>query len=658
MINKKMAMRFGSALIFESVLLMTSLLLMLICLAGNVHAAENIPCNLLDIEHAVLLNSYIRPGESGEWILSHSSGSVKTLVMPVKGGVTYTFTRKNETSRLSMGCGSELWRDNGDHVLLNGLYSEDHSRGSITVPPEGKYLYIYFYRENSDRSFQDTIVEAMVTEGEGSAGYTPYSLNSIRDEFYTRDRIFGISFNLQDSLPECSRIENSQGLESEAFDNIYPWAGMKRCNVRLENGEKIITYEGEEGFAVDGSNGNVMVEIPVFYVRRERTQDTERWMLSGTAQDGFEVHPWFRNADGTTDDFRYYGAYKASSDGSGIFSASGKVPYSNTGCDSRYFPELLDQSGFQRNNIEAYSALQYLFLIEYATRDSQSVFNGGTYSPYFLGGDAAGYRKILGIRDNELVLLKGVGISGNSFGYFSRGMQIYIGLTPSEGTVRTITGVREDARYLYFKVDGDPIDFSKDLVCGGTAQITGSTDSLEPHSGCARGQDHHVASFRYRYIEDPWGGIWEMLDGIKLRNGKYYVTSRDHYQEEDLQLWQPLSYAAPMVQANDHDGFNWIKTMGFDPDRPVVALPSELFEDEGRRLSMITDAGTLVGLNILLRGDAYYADAFYSSSDTENTFVPVIGGAWDHHENAGLFCMRFLPENIALNWLYGERITL
>ena len=649
--------RNGRSALLSAAAMAVLTLLILFCQTKNVCASENTACNLLDTEHAILLNSYIRNGESGEWILSHSSGSVKTLVMPVKSGITYTFTRKNETSRLSMGCGSELWKDNSDHVLLNGLYSADRRCASITVPPEGKYLYIYFYRENSDRSFQDAAAEAMLTEGEGSDTYVPYSLDRIRDEFYTRDKIFGISFRTQDTDPECSRIESSQGLESGMFDHIYPWSGMKLCNVRVENGEKVITCYGEEGFSQDGSNGNVMVEIPAFYVHRERTDDMERWMLSGSEQDGFELHPWFRNADGTKADFRYYGAYKASSDGTGIFSASGRIPVSNAGHDSRYFRDLFAQGGFARNNLEAYSALQYLFMIEYATRNSQSIFNGSTFCPYFLGGEAAGYRRVLGIRDNEIVLRKGCGVSGNSFQFFSRGMQLYIGTTPDDGTVRTITAVRSDARYLYFRLDGDPIAFTKDLVCGGTAPVTGSTDSLASPSGRARGRDSHVASFRYRYIEDPWGGIWELLDGIRLKDGKYYITDQEHYSQEDLAAWQQLSYDAPMVDASDHDRFNWIRAMGYDSARPLAALPCELFDDEGRTLTMQTDAGEVVARGISLRGEACYADAFYSSSNTELVFIPAVGGAWDHHENAGIFCMRFLPENMSLHYLYGERIT-
>ena len=44
---------------------------------------------------------------------------------------------------------------------------------------------------------------------------------------------------------------------------------MIRCNgYYTELGNFIVTaYEGEPGFALDGSNGNVWVEIPKFYIK-------------------------------------------------------------------------------------------------------------------------------------------------------------------------------------------------------------------------------------------------------------------------------------------------------------------------------------------------------------------------------------------------------
>ena len=44
---------------------------------------------------------------------------------------------------------------------------------------------------------------------------------------------------------------------------------MKRCNIRTNiNGATIVTYEGEDGFSLDGTNGNVFVRIPKFTIRR------------------------------------------------------------------------------------------------------------------------------------------------------------------------------------------------------------------------------------------------------------------------------------------------------------------------------------------------------------------------------------------------------
>ena len=52
------------------------------------------------------------------------------------------------------------------------------------------------------------------------------------------------------------------------FDRVYPWSQIRRCNVRFDSDSLVIVYDNEPGFALDGSNGDVMVRIPKFYVEK------------------------------------------------------------------------------------------------------------------------------------------------------------------------------------------------------------------------------------------------------------------------------------------------------------------------------------------------------------------------------------------------------
>ena len=106
-------------------------------------------------------------------------------------------------------------------------------------------------------------------------------------------KILGIEFD--DSIPnggerricDASEMHNDYVVGSvfqinggiNDFDNAYPFGAMRLCNLKLENGKKVITYEGEAGFDRTGVSGNVMVEIPKFYSCREKSGTIERWMI-------------------------------------------------------------------------------------------------------------------------------------------------------------------------------------------------------------------------------------------------------------------------------------------------------------------------------------------------------------------------------------------
>lgn len=654
--------------------------------ASDVAAIEKIVSskntyNLLDTENMIVINSYINNTTNK---LLHSTGNVKTLALAVTAGKTYTFSRKNAGSRLILGCGTALWTDDNDHDLLNTVYSSDNTTyGTITVPTGGNYLYVFYYRAASDSNYNATIEEAMIVEGTVIPEYAPHTVLDVEkymlpddvvsdiakgvtayntsaaslNRWSTRSMTFGVEFNLASSAPAGTRIADAFGRNSSDFDDIFPWCDMRRCKITVSNGKKSIIYDGDANF--DNNGGDVFVEIPAFYVCREKIGSNEKWLISGTEKGGFELHPWFKNEDGTKAEFRYYGAYKASVSSGVVKSVSGALPYNHGSENFEAFMTSLSGTGYKRNDIYALSALQFLFVIEYATRNGQSIYNGSTYNPYF-GTASPTYdlEAIISITNNQIKLAKGSQVSGNSFAYYSAGMQVYIGTSTSDGFVRNVTAITTDSDYVYITVDGAAITFTSGLRCAGCAQKTGKTDGLETPSGYAD-EDSHVAAFRYRYIENPWGTIWEVLDGLKAQNNAWYITTPSHYRESALTNWEALGYTyqvpASAPSTTDHSSDNWIQEMGFDTDHRAIALPETVFTDSGTTVDISTDAGVLVRSGVTIRGQQYYCDAFYNNTNSSLT-VPTIGGGWDHHENAGPFCMRMLTATTTA-WLYGERLT-
>ena len=214
--------------------------------------------------------------------------------------------------------------------------------------------------------------------------------------------VYGVQFDFEDQV--ATRLYNAVGKESADFDAIYPWAGMRRCN--LKDGQ-IMCYEGDEGYIEDGSNGDVMVEIPKFWykvvpVELEDAASGEgqqivnaKWLISNTQRESFKVHPAFIR-DGHEVNYIYIGAYESCAyDVSGnVYDIDNNITLDYTqdyACSiigalpcmkSVVFDDaraLCTNKGakYDMLSIEALSVLQFLLLIEYASFNSQACVGTG-----------------------------------------------------------------------------------------------------------------------------------------------------------------------------------------------------------------------------------------------------------------------------------------
>jgi hypothetical protein len=112
---------------------------------------------------------------------------------------------------------------------------------------------------------------------------------------------YGVHVNFEEQ--EFNRILKAKDMQQADFNRAFPWAGIRRCN--MKDGA-VVCYEDEPIYAEDGSNGDVMVEIPKFYycmvpVRLEASDADEadqqiaeaKWMIAPRHVEGFKVHPAF-----------------------------------------------------------------------------------------------------------------------------------------------------------------------------------------------------------------------------------------------------------------------------------------------------------------------------------------------------------------------------
>jgi hypothetical protein len=165
---------------------------------------------------------------------------------------------------------------------------------------------------------------------------------------------------------------------------------------------------------LDGTDGQVMVEIPAFYTRREVSGTYITWSISPVPLPGFTLHPAFTK-DGVDVPFRYYGAYDAcvydvststyisglnwdnnsgagngvevdvtASTGDVLASVSGIYPM--VGLQRAEFRTIAANrgSGWRQVDWTLWSAVQLLYLIEYQTFFSQNILGAGNTNGSYL----------------------------------------------------------------------------------------------------------------------------------------------------------------------------------------------------------------------------------------------------------------------------------
>lgn len=171
----------------------------------------------------------------------------------------------------------------------------------------------------------------------------------------------GLSVDFADPEPSDSIAASS----ISPFDSVMPWAGMKRYNVI--NGE--ISYsQDDDGFSQ--KDYDTVVYIPTFYFRAEKNTSKKRWTwaISPTAQDGYTKHP----GSG-----RYIGRYHTSGSADDMFSKSGTKPLGNLGQDDYRRCSHNKGDRWYMLDLATWSAVQMLYLVEYANFDSQTTLGTG-----------------------------------------------------------------------------------------------------------------------------------------------------------------------------------------------------------------------------------------------------------------------------------------
>lgn len=221
---------------------------------------------------------------------------------------------------------------------------------------------------------------------------------------YIFDAPMGIQWN--QSTDTYVRTGNLAGKTLAVGDAFLPIHSRIRGCVMLDSGA--VSYylkstdwaykEDGTSSVLTGADGQVMVEIPKFYYKYTGSSDIHNWSISSSPLSGYSVHPAFIK-NGVEVENRYIAAYEGvlydtsgaaytngnsgqtkdftASTGDKLSSVSGKLAVTN-GTRAQFRTIAFNRgTGWRQLDCDLVHAIEVLFLIEYGSFYSQSVFGSG-----------------------------------------------------------------------------------------------------------------------------------------------------------------------------------------------------------------------------------------------------------------------------------------
>ena len=494
--------------------------------------------------------------------------------------------------------------------------------------------------------------------GAAGADSTPTPGPANRGQFGVRWKI--VKDETVDYYLPCERVENAVGLSPADFNSIFPWSQIRLCNVKtLADGAHAITYKDAPGFALDGTNGNVMVEIPKHYSKRYIGDGYEYRLISAKPGPGFIVDPAFLE-NGREIDRMYVAAYEAyiGTDGK-MESLSGVYPTADmTRIEFRKCARA-NGPGYGLFDIRTLLMIQNLFLIEHADRNSQHAIGNGWGKILQPVRTHRCVRAENGV--NRIVTKSPADKAADTATNLFVGCAVQITSYDKPANVyhtgRTLTGMAQDSPetgLTSISFDGKPIDTTTDMCIGGAAQKTGWADGLTTHSGHSAYNgnppyDSYRCAVRYRYLENLWGNVWCFIDGLNLSDGRAFFCENMNDYESGVtdNAYKPVAITQLLQGDNGDIGGNreihYLKNLGYDARHPWLAIPQDY---------TYQDKSSVPGASASLR-NGNFGDYYYLNKDAT---CYVHGGGFDHYWRCGLFTLRGWCNESTKWYLYGSRL--
>ena len=420
---------------------------------------------------------------------------------------------------------------------------------------------------------------------------------------------------LNDGIGLVANVPTDDGAAQNDFDAVYPFSQIKECIIDATGR---VHYKGDPTYAA--AIGDWMVEVPLYYVKDVRTETTQDEYFSAFKLDGYRIPKDFIREDGTVCQKIYYGRFKTGKDGTADVSRPGLVPSNYRDLASFRTGARAKGAGWQEIGINyVKDFLHKLYKIEFANLNSQTVFGPGITSVRYTSIDTA---VLAETAVNRFVTTTAIAAN------FNVGNVVNIGTSLGGNNVasmRVITAINAlDASNSEIVFDGAAVNIAIGNIIVMVAQKTGQTINLQKPSGKLSGISGRT-SFKWRGIEDPFGNLYEWVDGVLINDNKGYICNKPSLFASSLTAdYKPLSY----TNANTN-GYPF--EMGYDENYPEAQFP------------IAVGAGSSTG----------YADYYYQNTGLRGAFF---GGYAADGAYAGLFFWSLYYSPSLADWYLGGRL--
>ena len=613
---------------------------------------------------------YKQDGSNGYWAsetanFNKDDSRRATQKLSVKEGQSYLITTIIRPTSISAVV---FYDENYNNVgrWRTGTGTEEHLVDEILIIPQG-VAYIAVNSANpispSVKLVAKEMVFAAYNKRESDVRYekkggsvTKYGLSwSLEDFSELGKREFGSV-----GTSAVSAIGNADGYSD--YDNIYPWSEMRRCNLRVtDNGAKVVVYEGEDGFALDGSNGDVFVRIPKFKTNRY-THEGRMYVVIG---EGY-THPLFIE-NGVELDEVFVGAFESSVVENKMYSRSNVIPTNNIKGADFLDAAKARGNGYTLFDMRAIDAIWRLMAVEYGCRNSNQIIGYG-YSDYrqavqdydyLIANQNISQSNIIKLNAStsayvRLVLLSEFATGNNIL--FCKGEQRNI------LAERKITNVEYDdvTNELVITFDGTPIDITTDIFVGNAPCDCNycETISQEYAMGWHTGRTNRppldgagkseiaMNPCRYRWIENPVGNVWHMLPDVKFFDRQLYMCNdiMSYNFNENKDNYIPYGNILPLQTSNGNKNDVNISTT---PNFWMTKMMNDTFA-KGSSFGNTYDTEHNGLLSTMGFGGYYYLNDGFR--------MIVAGGGFDHLWRSNILTFRAWYSVTDKWYLYGARL--